>query len=559
MKNFLSILAATILLLCAATSTNAQGWQWARDAATYDGNLATSVATDKFGNVYVAGKFFDSVNFGSIHIVSPSWTNIFLAKYDSLGNVKWVRPTKALPSDNLFIATDSSGNVYLTCQYDTTIMFGDITLHCPTTAICLVKYDTVGNVVWAKSSGNTNYVGDFLPTGIVTDRSSHVYVVGQFGYDTLVFTSSSGAVYTLHPKMFLIKYDSSGNLIWAKGETDTFETVYASSLAIDRFDHLYVSGQCFSMAVFDTIPFASLGQGMFLVRYDTAGHAKWAAGGGHATVYGFAVSNDYSTALATDGNGNVYVTGIYDSTVTFADSSFTMTGQQIFLAKYDSSGNAIWGRTTYGSGIGHSSGLTTDRAGNIYMTGTVLTSLQFGTIEVYDSNYQNVFLANYDSSGNVVWANIAFGSSSIYGSSCGAGVCVDLSGNIFVAGYFGGESSLRLGGVTMTCDSPYAAMFVAKYSNSYSVGIPDDASKGGFYLYPNPATDLLNLQNGSSSHWVADIAIYDMLGRMMLEYPTHGNRAQTIQIPLPMLADGMYILKAAGANGVECLRFVVKR
>ena len=557
MKNVFSTLAATLLLLCAATSTNAQGWQWARDAATYDQNSASSVAADKFGNAYVAGKFFDSINFGSMHIVSASWTNIFLAKYDSLGNVKWVRPTKALPSDNLFIATDSSGNVYLTCQYDTTITFGDITLTCPTAAVCLVKYDTAGNAVWAKTTGNDSHPGDFLPTGIVTDRSSHVYVVGQFGYDTLVFASSSGAVYTLHPQMFLIKYDSSGNLIWAEGESDTVGTAQAGSLAIDGFDHLYVSGECFSTAVFDTIPFASLGQGMFLVRYDTAGHAKWAAGGGHVTIFGFAVSDDYSTAVATDADGFVYVTGHYDSTVTFADSSFSMSGQHIFLAKYDSSGNAIWGRSTYGSGDGYPHGLTTDRARNIYLAGGVGTaSLDFGTVLLSNSNYGNVFLVKYDSSGSVVWGNVGVGSSSTYGGSTGMGVCADVSGNIFVAGYFQGESSLRLGGVTMTCDSPYGAMFVAKYSNSYSVGTPDVASKGGFSLYPNPTTDALYFQPAAT---VTDIAVYDMLGGKVWGCPVSMSTPQTLDIRLPWLEDGVYILKVAGADGVECLRFVVKR
>ena len=49
----------------------------------------TSVAVDDSGNFYVAGSFFDSIAFGTIKVVSnPLNINIFLAKYDSAGNVK---------------------------------------------------------------------------------------------------------------------------------------------------------------------------------------------------------------------------------------------------------------------------------------------------------------------------------------------------------------------------------------------------------------------------------------------------------------------------------------
>ena len=48
-----------------------------------------SIAVDKHGNVLVTGQFYDSVSFGSIHLVGS--TNLFVAQYYNNGNIKWAK------------------------------------------------------------------------------------------------------------------------------------------------------------------------------------------------------------------------------------------------------------------------------------------------------------------------------------------------------------------------------------------------------------------------------------------------------------------------------------
>ena len=557
MKNLFFTFTATLVLLCATTSTNAQGWEWARDAVDANGSGGESVVADKWGNVYVAGMFYNSIHFDALTVSSPYSFHVFLAKYDSMGNVKWVRYAKDYVNAWMHVATDSSGMVYLTGTYDTSITFAGVSLSCLGTAIFLVKIDSAGNVVWAKTSGNISADdGTYLPVGIVADRACNIYVAGQFSGNPLLLNSASGKSYTLCPQMFLIKYDSSGNLIWATGEHDTVGTVQVNSLAIDKFDNLYITGECFSTAVFDTIPFASLGQGMFLVKYDTSGHAKWVRGGGHATIHGVSVSADYGQAVATDIIGDVYVTGSYDSSMVFADSTFTMSGQQNFLLKYDSLGNSIWGRTTYG-GSGYACGLATDGAGSIYMSGGFFASVRFGGVVLSSSSVGDVFLVKYDSSGNLVWATATVGSSP-YGSSNSECAAVDFSGSIYITGAFGNQSSLNFGDAIVICDSPSSAMFLAKYSNTYQAKVAQTTIRSGIELYPNPATDALNLQLIDSNR-AKCVDVLDIIGREVLNYPLSNPVPQTLQIRLPLLANGVYFLKVTGADGVDCLRFVVKR
>ena len=89
---------------------------------------ASSVATDKMNNIYVAGHYGDSTDFGNgVWMIPPSnhGSVMFLAKYDSagnflfvknfygLGNPTWVRGHRF---DNQFIRIDTAGNVFLTAH-----------------------------------------------------------------------------------------------------------------------------------------------------------------------------------------------------------------------------------------------------------------------------------------------------------------------------------------------------------------------------------------------------------------------------------------------------------
>jgi len=52
---------------------------------------------------------------------------------------------------------------------------------------------------------------------------------------------------------------------------------------------------------------------------------------------------DFGIGIATDGSGNSIVTGVFEGTATFGDSTLTSAGgQDRFIAKYDGDGNFLW-------------------------------------------------------------------------------------------------------------------------------------------------------------------------------------------------------------------------
>src|ERR1035437_7877227 len=178
--------------------------------------------------------------------------------------------------------------------------------------------------------------------------------------------------------------------------------------------------------------------------------------------------NELSIGLALDGQANCYVTGWFDGTNDFGGTSLvSYGGQDIFIAKYSTSGALQWVRQAGGTNAGweYGRGVGVDQAGNVYVTGGFLgTSAHFGTINMGilgSERGDTFFLAKYDSSGTAQWVRAP---SNTTGGTEGTGIAVDSSGNSYVVGYFDG-SWMSLGSTYLTNTGNYST-FLAKYDSA---------------------------------------------------------------------------------------------
>ena len=211
------ILGLALLALSVAVSAGAfaQTAQWVKQMGT--GGISNGVSSDDAGNAYATGTISNPGLFDNITIPCNA-SDVFLTKYDSSGNILWatVGGGPLLDQGN-DVATDRNGNSYIVGAIQTngpnpTAQFGNFILtgHGDYDWL-VVKYDTFGNVVWAKNYGST--FGD-IAQGVALDPAGNLYVTGFFSSTMTVegVTVTSQGLFDV----FLAKFDPNGALLWLK-------------------------------------------------------------------------------------------------------------------------------------------------------------------------------------------------------------------------------------------------------------------------------------------------------------------------------------------------------
>jgi len=319
-------------------------------------------------------------------------------------------------------------------------------------------YGQTPDWVWARSAQSTsNHAGEGL--SIATDKSNNVYITGEYG-GTITF-SSYVLTTTSSSSLFLAKYDLSGNVLWAKSAVNSASGFnFGYNVCTDIFGNAYVTGYFTGTVSFGSYALTSVGSAdIFLVKYDSSGNVLWARSAG-------GTSSDIGYGISTDRSGNVYVTGVfYSPSITFASYTLTNAGSDdIFIAKYDSSGNVLWAKSTGGNSSDEGYSIATDALANVYITGYYESlTITFGSYTLTNAGNQNIFLAKYDSSGNVLWAKSAGGTS----SDIGTYVAADSSGNVYLTGDYL-SSTITFASCTLSNAGSDDA-FLVKYDSSGNV------------------------------------------------------------------------------------------
>jgi hypothetical protein len=364
---------------------------WAKSADGIGDDYGKAISTDASGNILVTGGFNSpNITFGTTTLTNGGGNDIFMVKYDPSGNVLWAKSAGGTGNDwGEDISRDASGNIVVTGGFESpTITFDTTTLTNSSTVgtwdVFVVKYDTSGNVLWAKSAGGTEF--DF-GKAISTDASGNILVTGEFALPTITFgtttLTNSGSVGTKN--IFVVKYDPSGNVLWAKS-TGGRGNDYGWGISTDASGNILVTGGFESPTItFGTTTLTNSGGfDVFLVKYDPSGNALWAKSAG-------GTRSDYGKGISTDTSGNILLTGwFYSPTITFGATTLTNGGSidtsDIFVVKYDPSGNVLWAKSAYGTGNAYGWGISTDASGNILVTGEFESpTITFGTTTLTNS------------------------------------------------------------------------------------------------------------------------------------------------------------------------------
>lgn len=408
------------------------------------------VAIDASSNSYVTGSFIGTVDFdpgpGVSNIISTSNTaDIFIAKYDVNGDYVFVKTIGGIGADNgTGITVDAIGNIYITGSFTGTVDFDPgpgvaNLISAGGTDIFFAKYDVNGNYVYAKNIGGTSSDN---ATSLAVDASGNVYLTGYY-QGTVDFNPGAGVTNLISAgatDIFIAKYDAGGNYIYAKSIGGT-NADFCNSLAIDVGGSVYITGRFAGTADFN--PGAGVanltsagGNDIFVAKYDASGSYVYAKRIGGTL-------EDYGNSLAVDASGNVYITGYFQGTVDFDPGAGVANitgagGNDIFIAKYDGSGNYVYAKTMGSTGNDNGNSLAVDGSGNVYVTGAFQGTADFdpeaGVVNLTSAGGNDIFVAKYDGNGNYIYAKRIGGVTNDNGNS----ITLNGLGNIYLTGDFRG-------------------------------------------------------------------------------------------------------------------------
>jgi hypothetical protein len=416
----------TLLFTFFSFSSNCQQYAWNQifSAPTQHYCGGQSVVTDNAGNVYTTGFYSGNIQLNSTTSLAGGGTeDIYVTKHDQNGNLLWIYNTytssngAAIPTD---IKLSPDGSIVIVGYFNTTAYTdfnpnGVSSNLTPGTYndVFILKLTNGGAFSWVKKVGGFGEQ-DFA-NALEIDNSGFIYVVGRFSGignynpDPLgTFTLNSNGAYD----GFTLKLASNGSFEWVKqiggpNEDDVRD------VSINSNGNVIVTGLFTGNVDFDSgsgqniINSNNSSQDIFIVEYSALGNQ-----GNVATIGGSDSDRGYS--LDADGQGNVYLSGIFTGNVNFNTNP---SGTPVYLFSQFSSAFTLSINSAFGlnwANCFNSSNTVNPvaicvKSNKIYLTGSFIETVDF---DPSASNYSlsassgisDIYIVKMSTNGNFISA-----------------------------------------------------------------------------------------------------------------------------------------------------------
>jgi hypothetical protein len=227
-----------------------------------------SLSIDASGNVVLSGIFGKSfVTNGMKFSTSPNVakTNSFISMFDRDLRPVWVNTLQG--NDFVQIASlkhDISGNIFAAGTFNSSLKISDSSLiSSGYTDAFILKYKTDGNLDWAKSFGSWYY--DYA-TSVNIDNLGGAIITGSIG-DTLVVDSLVIEPISKDNSAIVIQFSPNGKAIWADNISGTGRN-FSNASVLDKEGNLYFTGSFRNKFEKENITLTSFGdQDIFVAKY----------------------------------------------------------------------------------------------------------------------------------------------------------------------------------------------------------------------------------------------------------------------------------------------------
>lgn len=254
---------------------------------------------------------------------------------------------------------------------------------------------------WRWAAGSSCPKGAMESWAVAVDGLGNVYSAGIPSSTLVPFDSVKcifGSDTVAGKEIVIVSTDSTGNYRWALGSN--YGQVL--DLATDSHNNLYVFGICFGSMTLGS--YSISGTGGFCARITSAGTVLW--------LRKICDSSSFS-AGCVDGSGNAYAIGSFSGTTATIGTSTVNNASlhgnsDVLIAKFDSLGNALWGRCFGGDSNEYGSSIAVGYGGEPYLLGKYNSaSFSIGTTSFTRPaglGYYYGFITKLDTWGGVEWA-----------------------------------------------------------------------------------------------------------------------------------------------------------
>lgn len=218
----------------------ADGWLKAFGSLNF-GQSVQDIAVTSDGDIVVVGGFNDTVDFGTGPVASTGLSDIFVAKFDPLGNAKWVKRFGDAAAQVAFaVAVDNTGAVYVGGSMTGSVDFeGTFLTSAGSEDAFLARFEADGKFVWAHNFGDA---AKQTIRHLEVSKTNMIVAAGEFA-GVIAFDASGMNVHTAAgtSDIFVARFDTSGFVAGSRRFGGPAIDL-VRGLALDSLDRVYITG-----------------------------------------------------------------------------------------------------------------------------------------------------------------------------------------------------------------------------------------------------------------------------------------------------------------------------
>lgn len=516
-----------------------QTFQWAKSVEVDDFyTYVRSSTVDPFGNFIYTGSFSSaSLTIGNITLYQDTFGYggvMFVVKCDPNGNVIWAKNAGGKSASGGYSCTsDRDGNIIVTGRFQgPTVSFGSTVLDSIgfLSDIFIAKYDSSGNLLWAKSEG-TKSVDDAY--NCTSDKFGNIFVTGTNGG---------------YPA-FIAKYTSSGSIVWTKKVAGSSFSRGLRCVSDSNGDVYFIGEFNGGTAIMNNTTFLAQGWDIFIAKLDSLGAVI-----SFTSISG--ASSPTCTYAGLDKDGSLIMAGNFIGDTIFFNQNIFVTkqstsGADMYIVKYDILRNVLWAKSFGGVKEDYIYSCSLDSNGSIFAIGAFKSesiNLQINTLYNSGGNLgtYDVFFAKFDSNGNEIWATSAGGPSDDVGITCAS----SFNGDIYFAGSFVSHS-ITFGQNTLS-NLNGQDLFITKISSSNANSINQLSDTKKIVIYPNPSNKnskiSISLDDNIKIGPTSTMLIYNDIGEIIFAKKID---AKLTSFDLDNFSAGRYYIKIISNDNLQ--------